>query len=244
MSRHSIEQQEEEEESYFVSMTDMMVGLLFIFILILMYFALQFQKSTENLQNAEDTRKEILYEVSELLKKQDIKVSIDEESGILRLPEESLRFPSGKYEIRVEDKRVISELASALNHVLPCYASGERPNYCRRSPHSLEAMFVEGHTDNVPIGKANYSNWDLSVDRSVATYKAMIDVQPALETLRNRDNQYLLSVSGYGENRPIVNNDTEERRRMNRRIDLRFVMATPRKNATEQVIGKIKERIK
>lgn len=38
---------EEEEENYFVSMTDMMVGILFIFIIMLMVFALQFQKQTD-----------------------------------------------------------------------------------------------------------------------------------------------------------------------------------------------------
>jgi flagellar motor protein MotB len=38
---------EEEEENYFVSMTDMMVGILFIFIIMLMVFALQFQQQTD-----------------------------------------------------------------------------------------------------------------------------------------------------------------------------------------------------
>ena len=33
----------EEEESYFISMADMMVGLLFVFLILLLYFALQFQ---------------------------------------------------------------------------------------------------------------------------------------------------------------------------------------------------------
>ena len=56
MAYHPTSEEIIEEESYFVSMTDMMVGLLFIFILILMYFALQYQKSTEKLENAEDAR--------------------------------------------------------------------------------------------------------------------------------------------------------------------------------------------
>lgn len=38
-----------EEENYFVSMTDLMVGLVFVFIILLMYFALQFQDVTEEL---------------------------------------------------------------------------------------------------------------------------------------------------------------------------------------------------
>jgi flagellar motor protein MotB len=38
---------QEEEENYFVSMTDMMVGILFIFIIMLMVFALQFKQQTD-----------------------------------------------------------------------------------------------------------------------------------------------------------------------------------------------------
>jgi chemotaxis protein MotB len=39
---------EELEEGYFVSMTDMMVGLLFLFIIMLMLFALKYQEATVN----------------------------------------------------------------------------------------------------------------------------------------------------------------------------------------------------
>jgi hypothetical protein len=82
---HSIAEQPLEEESYFVSMTDMMVGLLFIFILMLMYFALQYQKTTEQLTNANKTRGEILVKIGESLKSQGFEVEINPESGILRL---------------------------------------------------------------------------------------------------------------------------------------------------------------
>jgi hypothetical protein len=37
----------EEDENYFVSMTDMMVGMLFLFIIMLMMFALNFKKSDD-----------------------------------------------------------------------------------------------------------------------------------------------------------------------------------------------------
>ncbi len=36
-----------EEENYFVSMTDMMVGILFIFIIMLMMFALNFRQQAD-----------------------------------------------------------------------------------------------------------------------------------------------------------------------------------------------------
>jgi chemotaxis protein MotB len=44
MSPRALRHTVEEEESYFVSMTDLMVGLLFIFIIMLMVFALQYRE--------------------------------------------------------------------------------------------------------------------------------------------------------------------------------------------------------
>lgn len=54
---------EEAEENYFVSMTDMMVGILFIFIIMLMVFALQFQEQTDT---SETQIEEVLKRVEEV----------------------------------------------------------------------------------------------------------------------------------------------------------------------------------
>lgn len=246
MSRFQVaEQKELEEESYFVSMTDMMVGLLFIFILMLMYFALQFHQSTENRQSADAERTRILKAIEENLEKQDIKVIVKEESGILRLPEEALRFPSGQWEIQPEQKPVIRALASALSKVLPCYANGGKASAdCPAMRYGLEAVFIEGHTDNKPVGGSVDGNWDLSVARSVSTYKTLISEQPGLSELKNDEGQYLMSVSGYGETRPAASNDTEEHRRTNRRIDLRFIMSTRQQDAVAPIKKQIEEGMK
>src|SRR3546814_20491436 len=58
----------EEGESYFMSMTDMMVGLLLIFIILLAYFALNLQTKTEELTGANRTRAEILNALQPSLK--------------------------------------------------------------------------------------------------------------------------------------------------------------------------------
>jgi hypothetical protein len=38
-----------DEESYFVSMTDIMIGLVFIFVILLMFFAMRLQEATAQL---------------------------------------------------------------------------------------------------------------------------------------------------------------------------------------------------
>ena len=238
MPHHSHHEQPLEEESYFVSMTDMMVGLLFIFILILMYFALQYQKSTqdlqrstEKLQNAEDTRERIIQEIADNLKKNNVSVRIDLKSGVLHLPDEILRFARQDDEIETQYEYVVKALATSLMSVVPCYAqnTSPKPSHCHESAHRLESIFIEGHTDSdiYNINGKDY-NWELSTNRAVNTYRKLVDFEPNLENVKNDKNEHLLSISGYGSKRPLVDNDTDEHKRINRRIDLRFIMATPK----------------
>lgn len=72
---------------------------------------------------------------------------------------------------------------------------------------------ISGHTDNVPIHNAHYSsNWHLSVMRAINFMEVLLENE-ALEP------DYL-SAKGYGEYRPIADNDTEENRAKNRRVEV------------------------
>jgi len=71
---------------------------------------------------------------------------------------------------------------------------------------------VEGHTDNVPIKSTRFpSNWELSTARALSVVKLFY---------QNGENPALLSAVGYGEFRPIVENNSEENRQKNRRIEI------------------------
>jgi len=83
----TVKSQTKEEESYFVSMTDMMVGLLFVFLIMLMYFALQYKDNAQELLTADATRTTILEQLKESLKREGVEVQIDTETGVLRLPD-------------------------------------------------------------------------------------------------------------------------------------------------------------
>ncbi len=248
---------EEHEESYFVSMTDMMVGMLFLFIIMLMFFAMKFsddsvdlreqirQLGTERdklrtqlalLQGTQLARKEIVEKVYLSLREQGVTVLIDRDNGILRLPE-SILFPKGHAELSPGGKEAVAKLAKALNQVLPCYSSqpdGTTPAQCPPSAFGLEALLVEGHTDS---DGSEEMNWRLSMERSLHTYQVMTREYPSLGSLCSRQTRQdqgkppslypLMSVAGYGLKRPVAPNDTEENKQRNRRIDIRFIMTPP-----------------
>jgi chemotaxis protein MotB len=231
---------EEEEESYFISMADMMVGLLFIFIILLLYFALQMKEKTAELTGATATRTMILRKLETSLKDQGIKVSVDEKAGILRLPEDVL-FASGADQLSEKGYVSVAIVARELASVLPCYTYPRPERGCENSKHSIDAIFVEGHTDSDRMGGRGIieDNLDLSMKRATNTYRRLTEVEQRLMLMRNApgdQGQPVLSVSGYGELRPIALGDSPEAKQKNRRIDLRFLMVAPQSDEVK-VIG-------
>ena len=233
-----------EEENYFVSMTDLMVGLVFVFIILLMYFALQFQDVTEELTGANKTRTKILEEIQHKLKDQGVPVIIDRENGVLRLPD-SVLFDSGQRDLKPEGRANVDKLASALIGILPCYSDGvARSANCPRSEHKLESVYIEGHTDSDRYTGSGglKDNWDLSVVRATNTYRALIEFQSGLGSLCAQKPgrcDPILSVSGYGAQRPVPDGKgtEEERKQQNRRIDLRLIMMAPDAGEAERAVA-------
>jgi len=75
---------------------------------------------------------------------------------------------------------------------------------------------IEGHTDNAPVSKRKISNWNLSVDRAVSIMRFFkkSDLLPLDR----------MAAIGYGADRPIVPNTSEQNMAKNRRVD--FVLRT------------------
>lgn len=242
----------EEAESYFVSMTDMMVGLLFIFIIMLVYFAIDYQEMTAELSetqleyqetvaalsSAQSTRTELLKSLEKSLKDRGVEVTIDTNTGVLRLPEELL-FGKGAWELAPANSRQIGIVAATMADILPCYTYGAICAEGSRAIHTIDAIFIEGHTDSDPM-RGGMDNYDLSMRRAVTTFRALRQSEPLLETLRNgadEEAQSILGVSGYGPDRPIDLGDGEASKSRNRRIDLRFLMQTPVGRAEQSFVA-------
>lgn len=78
-----------------------------------------------------------------------------------------------------------------------------------------EVLMVSGFTDDLQIRVAPTSayrdNWELSVQRSLTVVRALIEAGIPPQAL---------FAAGFGENHPVVPNDTEVNRARNRRVEL------------------------
>jgi chemotaxis protein MotB len=110
-------------------------------------------------------------------------------------------FQTGEAEVNADGRRVLDRIGQVLNSVKD------------------KDIRIEGFTDDRPISgelRNKYpSNWELSTARATAVARYLQD-NAAVDPKR-------LVVTGFGEYRPIVPNDTSENRALNRRIEIVLV---------------------
>ncbi|WP_138473148.1 MULTISPECIES: OmpA family protein [Rhodobacterales] len=180
------------------------------------------------LSRVTQTRREVLVRLRDAIRKDfpDLQVELSEESDALRFQGEGL-FASGRSNLTPAKEDIVARLAQRLDEVLPCFTLGPRSKFaedCNPGFVMIEAVQIEGHTDNVGTDRLNRN---LSTARANSTFFAMTGAAPLLMEQLNLKLQPVLSVAAYGPDRPVAANGTEEGRATNRRIDLRFIMVTP-----------------
>jgi len=80
----------------------------------------------------------------------------------------------------------------------------------------VKQVIIDGHTDNVPTKTAMFpSNWELSAARASSVARFIIK--------KMRFNPKFLVVSGYGAERPIKPNTSDNNRASNRRVEVKVV---------------------
>lgn len=243
-----------EQGDYFASMTDLMLGLIFVFIIMLMGFVLNLHEAEKKLTTtvseltgADLARREMLRDMARILQNA-LPVTIDEANGTLQLGGDIL-FPKGSADAYPEALPKLKLLADALDRVLPCYAASDDrrplPQCASKRKGRLDAVYVEGHTDTTPIRTARFqSNWELSAARASVTFAKLIEAAPALGRLKNDKDERLIGVSGYGEFRPVDEHQGEAAMQKNRRIELRFVMVSPNPAELDRIASDVERRRK
>jgi chemotaxis protein MotB len=129
-------------------------------------------------------------------------------SSLLIIISDNALFASGKADLTPEAR----ELGQAIGTMLKNF-----PGY---------EISVDGHTDNQPINTFEFeSNYELSAKRAINFMRVLIeagDLDPRL-----------ISSTGYGEFRPVADNDTPEGRAKNRRVEVSIIRKFTNTEAVE-----------
>jgi len=188
-----------------------------------------------------ETRKNLLLNLKDKINQQipDVNVTVSANFDALQFRGDGL-FDSGKDTPTSAGENRMRQIANILDSNLSCYALGPRKGFspnCNSGYALIDALQVEGHTDNV--GGDDF-NMDLSAKRAASIYSLMTQQKPELVSFLNRNAQPVLSVAGFGKGRPMQGNETKAGQDANRRIDLRFIMVVP---ARETDIEGIKQAL-
>jgi len=250
----------DEDNPYLLSFSDLMAGMLAIYIIVLIVTLVELERRREDLrvskeelieslegiqQIQDDIRLSIsgvvkreqalalmLREIREDLKKRGIEVIIAENGTVLRIPEEQLHFALGHYTIPIEH----NESANAIGDVFLKSLKKDKNRAL------LDTVFIEGHTDSVPNNRA-MGNWGLSTYRAISLWKFWTESPgkmhelKELKTIAPDSSQLvnpLISVSGYADTRSTHDRFNGEKlkddRPEDRRIDIRFTLVSSEKN--------------
>ncbi|MGL4774130.1 MAG: OmpA family protein [Clostridium sp.] len=121
----------------------------------------------------------------------------EDERGIILQLRDSILFETGMANLKPESINILDKINDLI---------GSLPN----------SIIVEGHTDNVPISTSKFdSNWDLSAARAINVVRYF--------TENKGQNPTRFSAQGYGEYKPIVQNNSVENRAKNRRVNILLV---------------------
>jgi flagellar motor protein MotB len=213
-----------------MSFSDLMSGLLIIFILAAVALIIELTQKTndidkniQELVRAEQARRSIILDIQDELAKQNIRVEIVESDTVIRIPESTLTFESAQDKLPDDDmtQQSVRAIGIALHSAIQ---TNERFKY-------LDTVFIEGHTDSVSIYYNGKRNWGLSADRAISIWKVWqkeLELSPKLGDFKNGYGKNLFSVSGYAATRRVDEvEETPLQRARNRRIDLRFTVKKP-----------------
>lgn len=155
------------------------------------------QTNSDLLDDSQDTLDELLAEIEAFLKENNLQNAITAnrtEQGVVLVLQEQVLFDSAQAEIKSSGKPFLDKVGLLLKNI---------PNNVR----------VEGHTDNRPIATLQYpSNWELSGARASSVIRNIIASNELTESR--------FMAVGFGDTKPIVENNSEANWSRNRRVEI------------------------
>lgn len=218
MKRHTVNIEENSENVFALSTGDLMAGLLFIFILLLMGALLQVQEKAEKdeeiVKKYDQIKTQLYIDLQEEFK-DDLKVWRAEIDSTLcvRFQEPSMLFDNNQATLKENFKKILKDFYPRYIEIL------NKPEY----RDNIEEIRIEGHTDS---NGSYFHNMELSQNRTRAVLEYCMGLMHAdqIEWARN-----FITANGLSSSHPILRNGVEDKS-LSRRVEFRV-----RTNAEKQL---------
>ncbi len=190
---------------YALSISDLMMGLLFIFILILMKFMMEYQDKKQDLSKPILERGLLLEKLKTEMEQKNIQVEIDKKNGVLKLTDVQY-FDKGEYKLSEKGKNHFRKIKKIFNALI-CYSDLDSPKtknrwpknkakkttlkkwqaHCNKPTHFkkqalIDSILIEGHADATPISQyaslikeGIKTNLDLAMKRAQTVFVFLLD---------------------------------------------------------------------
>lgn len=231
-------------ESNWISFSDIMTGLMVIFMFIAISYIVEVQKKQQErdiiFEEFKATKEELYAELEKEFKDdfKDWEVELDKDLSI-KFTNPDVLFQSGKSDIR-------PNFANILNEFLPRYFDILlQPKY----KDKIAEIRIEGHTDMVPVSKSDIpyiGNLELSQQRSTSVMKYFIssDYYKSLEENRRWWLLFNFTANGLSYGRTVDDNKeytyvskNKVNNEFSRRVEFRII--TSSENLVERVLKEI-----
>jgi len=215
-------------EGYLASSADLMIGILFIFIIMVVYLAVEIKRVQEGNGRSTDPVRSLVEEMGQRMRSKGVRVELDPDSGVIALPSDAL-FDRGMAVPKQGAADAIKMTELVLRDVLPCYVNSparttQNCGQLNKRGVELETVMIEGHTDSDQYANDPTRNWHLGLDRARYIFEYL--GQGELGQFKNKKGQPLLGVSSYADSRPSkLAVGASDPKAKNRRVELRFILS-------------------
>ncbi len=238
---------EQQDEGQWISISDMMAGLMVIFLFVALSFMLDAQEKKNKIEVDRDRIKEIAVTYQRLQK--DLYDDLLEEfkddlkkwnATIDKPPALSVRFHAPEVLFPIQSAELRDPFIDILNDFFPRYICILAQDKYR---DVIEEIRIEGHTSSkwrsLSVNRYNEAyifNMELSQDRTRSVLKHVLNIQTAPVPQERDWIQKHLTANGLSSSKPRLKDNGEEDDKQSRRVEFRV-----RTNAEKRIVQIIEE---
>lgn len=213
--KYKTDAQGEDNNVFWVTMSDLLLGLVVVFLVLFVFAITGF---TQNKVNEQEKQYEVTEKIAEELQKNNIKVDVDKFSGRIKISDLEL-FALNSSELSEKGKAYMSKF-------VPVYLNTIMKD--KKIRENITGIIIEGHTDSQTFAGAKseeekyYRNMDLSLKRASAVAQYIVFSKYSGKEAYQKDLFKLLSIEGKGPSEPVLVNGKEDYAK-SRRVELKLM---------------------